>query len=302
MKILLIRLSSIGDIVLTTPVLRCLALQRPGDELHMMVKAPFRALADASPYVARTLVYGDPVEEHYDWVVDLQANARSRKVCRQLRPCRVTRLRKQNLAKALLTLFKHEVLPIRHVCDRYLEAVAPLGVKNDGHGLDFHLPPEAAPQMPSEPYEVLVVGANHYTKAIPLPHLQLMAQGIPCRVLLLGGKKEAAATASVEWSDNVTDLCGKTTLMESAALLRDACEVVTPDTGMMHIAVALGVPVKLLWGSTDPRYGFAPYAPKGWVEQQVSRLACHPCGKLGHDRCPLGHFKCMNPFIPIPRP
>ena len=293
MKILLIRLSSIGDIVLTSPVLRCLALQRPGDELHMMVKAPFRSLADASPYVARALVYGEPIVERYDCVVDLQGNARSRKVCRQLRPARVLRFRKQNVAKALLTLFKRELVPIRHVCDRYLEAVAPLGVANDNKGLDFFLQPVAC-ELPPSPYRVLVVGANHRTKTIPIERLRQLAGRSDEPVLLLGGKAEAQLTQGVDWPAHVTDLCGKTTLMESAALLAAASRVVSPDTGMMHIAVALGTPLTLVWGSTDPRYGFAPYQPHGAVEQLLPRCACHPCGKLGHERCPRRHFRCME--------
>lgn len=298
MKILIIRLSSIGDIVLTSPLLRCLKRQWPDAELHMMVKSPFAPVVEQNPHLARILLYGQPVQDEYDYVVDLQCNARSRRICRRLSAQRLT-FRKQNFAKLLLTLFKREIIPVRHVCDRYLEAVRPLGVENDGQGLEFHIDsqfsiPNSQLSISNSQFSILVVGANHRTKTIPLPYLQQLAAETTDPVVLLGGKQEAALTASVQWPDHVLDLCGKTTLQESAALLRAARHVVCPDTGMMHMAVALGVPVTLLWGSTDPRYGFAPYQPHGPVRQLIPSCRCHPCGKLGHDRCPLGHFRCMQ--------
>ena len=136
MKILLIRLSSIGDIVLISPVLRCLKRQHPDVELHLLVKAPFVEMMRENPYVDKVLTYGQLIEEGYDVVVDLQGNARSRGVCRCINAPRY-RFPKRNIAKLLMVLLKREVLPIGHVCDRYFEAVAPLGVVNDGQGLDF---------------------------------------------------------------------------------------------------------------------------------------------------------------------
>lgn len=294
MKVLVIRLSSIGDIVLTSPVLRCLHEQVKDIELHMMVKAPFVAIAESNPHVDRTLVYGEPVSESYDCVVDLQENARSRKICRQLGVRRYT-FSKRNVAKLLLTATKHRILPIEHVCDRYFDAVSALNVRNDGKGLDFYFGDEEPP-MVQHPYVVMVVGANHFTKTIPVERLHFLASGCRKHVVLIGGKAdgERLDRERLSWSDNVTNLCGKTSLAQSAAIIKGADMVVTPDTGMMHIATALGTPLVLLWGCTHPDYGFSPYQPKGSVISVVpQRCRCHPCSKLGHARCPRGHYNCM---------
>ena len=294
MKILVIRLSSIGDIVLVSPVLRCLKRQLKEAEVHLLVKPPFAPIGENNPYVDRTLKYGEPLEEDYDYVVDLQGNARSRRVCRGLKAKRLT-FPKRNFAKLLLVLLKREVLPIGHVCERYFRAVAPLGVKNDGEGLDFFH--KESPRPVEGDYVVMVVGANHATKTIPLSRLHAMALRASKPVVLIGGRKEAGLLEAFPqpWPANVVNLCGQTSLDESASILQGASLVVAPDTGMMHIATALGAPLCLLWGCTDPRLGFAPYLPKGELTQYVGHSCpLHPCSKLGFERCPLRHYRCMN--------
>jgi len=294
MKILVIRLSSIGDIVLTSPVIRCLHEQIPNLELHMMVKAPFVSIAEANPYVDRTLIYGEPITDNYDCIIDLQGNARSKKLCRQLGTKRFS-FSKRNFAKLLLTLTKKRILPIEHICNRYFDAVSTLGVKNDNKGLDFFYPKEELPPM-QNPYVVIVVGANHYTKTIPIERIHHLASRCNKQVVLLGGKSdgERLNQESLSWSTNVLNLCGKTSLAQSAGIIQGAQLVVTPDTGMMHIATALGTPLMLLWGCTHPGYGFSPYQPKGEViSVEPHDCKCHPCSKLGHRRCPHRHYRCM---------
>jgi heptosyltransferase-2 len=101
----------------------------------------------------------------------------------------------------------------------------------------------------------------------------------------------------------VYNSCGKFNLNESAYLVEKARVIVSNDTGLMHIAAAFNKPLISLWGNTAPEMGMFPYFGYNNINGKVSQrsvmlenksLYCHPCSKLGYNRCPEGHFKCMN--------
>lgn len=303
MKILIIRLSSIGDIVLTTPVVRCLKRSMPGAEVHYLCRSAYRQLMENNPYVDRVWDYQEPIEEliaqlqqeGYNYVVDLQKNARSSHIRKAL-GVRWTTFPKQNVARGLYIASKQSFVEIKHVADRYFEAVRPLQINNDNKGLDFFAVNEATPLgETSERYTIIVCGANHFTKTIPPQKIHYLSQQIEGRIVLLGGKGDAdrLAAEGLEWGSNVVNLCGKTTLNQSALIVEKASLVITPDTGMMHIASAFHRPMITIWGNTTPRLGFAPYATESF-DFEVRPLLCRPCSKLGHKRCPIGSFPCMN--------
>lgn len=327
MKILVIRLSSIGDVVLTSPIVRCLH-QIEGVEVHFMVKSAFTSVVSHNPYITKVIPYDGLTpelretlrQEHYDRVIDLQRNARSRSICRSVAQPRTT-FPKQNFARWLYVTLKRPLIPITPVVDRYFRALRGLGVKNDGMGLDFFfehqdLPRTEAAQAlknsasaeqlqrlshPTRPYVVIVVGANHTTKTIPPSFIHYLASGIQADVVLIGGKgdRERLGNEHLSWPDHVINLCGTTSISQSAYLMKHARMVISPDTGMMHIATALQVRMVVVWGNTTPLLGFAPYlpqeAPDGLVvSMQVDGLSCQPCSKLGKKKCPRGHFRCMK--------
>ena len=303
MKILIIRLSSIGDIVLTTPVVRCLKRSMPGAEVHYLCRESYRQLMENNPYVTRVWDYKEPMdtliaelqEQRFDYVVDLQKNARSSHIRKAL-GVRWTTFPKQNAERCLYVATKQPLSSISHVADRYFEAVRPFQINNDHKGLDYFPTPEATPlgEDPA-PYTIIVCGANHFTKTIPPQKIHYLTQQIEGKIVLLGGKGDAERLASegVEWGSNVVNLCGKTTLNQSALIVEKAALVITPDTGMMHIASAFHRPMIAVWGNTTPRLGFAPYETES-VQFEVRPLMCRPCSKLGHQRCPIGYFPCMN--------
>ncbi|NEU08107.1 glycosyltransferase family 9 protein [Flavihumibacter sp. R14] len=307
LKILVIRFSSIGDIVLTTPVIRCLKQQLDGVELHYLTKRSFEAVLASNPYIDRLHFLDDKLSEtigrlkaeKYDLIVDLHHNLRTLIIKARL-GVRSTSFDKLNWQKWLIVNFKINRLPAVHIVDRYLKTVQFLNVQNDEEGLDYFLNAEydlsvLLPKSHQE-YIGLVIGAQHATKRLPQHQLIKLCQDLGQPIVLLGGPDDAARAAEIceEAGPMIFNGCGKFSLDQSAYLVRMARQVITHDTGLMHIASAFKKPVISVWGNTIPEFGMYPYKTSRSVIAEVKHLGCRPCSKIGYNKCPLGHFKCMN--------
>lgn len=312
-KILIIRFSSIGDIVLTTPVIRCLKQQFEGGvEIHYLTKKAFRPVLEANPYIDKIYTIQSSVgeviselkDEFYDYVVDLHRNVRSSQVKRKL-PGYAFTFNKLNREKWLLTNFKIDRMPPIHIVDRYLETVKSFGIENDGQGLDYFIPSEEEVDVASLPeshqgaYLAFVIGGSFGTKILPEPKIISLCKGIDLPIVLLGGPEDAARGERIAQAIGfkVFNACGKFRLNQSASLVRQASRVISHDTGLMHVAAAFRKPIVSVWGNTVPSFGMYPYLPKGKESSfvaEVSGLSCRPCSKLGHGKCPKKHFKCME--------
>lgn len=314
MKILIIRFSSIGDIVLTSPVVRCLKKQLPDVELHYLTKAGFAPIVNANPYVSQVKVLDkdwkrmmqDLQTEQYDLIVDLHHNIRTWRIKRGLTKVRSVAFDKLNYQKWLMVRFKINKLPNIHIVDRYLETVQYLGVRNDDEGLDFFIKdmdkmslPDMLPAHFQNGYIGLVVGASYETKQLPISKLIELCQTIQNPIVLLGGKEDAGNGSILETLDpeRIYNACGQFSLMESAFLASKAEKIVSHDTGLMHMAAAFQKPIVSVWGNTIPEFGMYPYYGKRKNQNtsfEVNGLSCRPCSKIGYHKCPKKHFKCMN--------
>lgn len=311
-KFLIIRFSSIGDIVLTTPVIRCLKKQVPGAEVHFLTKDPFRSVVEHNPYIDKLHVLAHSWElmieelktEDYDYIIDLHHNTKTLKVKNALKKKSFS-FYKLNIQKYFYTAFKINMLPKVHIVDRYLRTVESFGVKNDGAGLDYFIAPheetkkEDIPASHSAGYIACVIGAAHATKRWPVHKWKEFCNEMEHPIILLGGPEDAANGNEIASMDvvKVYNACGKFKLNESADLVRKAKLVITNDTGLMHIAAAYKKPIISLWGNTVPSFGMTPYygdAPVADLILQINKLWCRPCSKIGYNKCPLGHFKCME--------
>ena len=325
MKFLIIRFSSIGDIVLTTPVVRCLKKQVLTAEVHYLTKKAFRPILAANPYVDKIHVLEDDLgsvidtlrREDFDYVIDLHHNVRTLKVKRALGK-KAFAFDKLNIAKWLFTNFKINKLPARHIVDRYMDTVAGFGIRNDGAGLDYFIPaeenlkPQDIPTSHQAGYIGLVIGAAHATKRLPLHKLETICREAKQPLVLLGGREDADTARQLAAIDPVKiyNACGQFSLNESAGLVRQAKLIVTHDTGLMHIAAAFKRPVVSIWGNTVPEFGMYPYYGENYLYHyrsdgglfgqlpytimEVKGLSCRPCSKIGYKKCPKGHFKCME--------
>jgi ADP-heptose:LPS heptosyltransferase len=310
-KILVIRFSSIGDIVLTTPVLRGLKLQI-GAEVHVLTKKAFASIVETNPHVTKVFtltedikeVIGDLKMENYDEIIDLHHNLRSQRIKLALgKPA--TAFRKLNIEKWLMVQLKINRLPPIHIVDRYLETVAHLGVLPDGLGLDFFLRKEEHVHVEEKfgfkpfGYAVIVIGAAHQTKCMTVEQIRQLCNALDMPVILLGGREEVVKADLILKGvnqDKVKSAVGALTILQSASIIEQSGPIITHDTGMMHIAAAFRKPQVVVWGNTIPGFGMYPYYGNEnikWIGFEQDGFKCRPCSKLGYDKCPKGHFKCM---------
>jgi ADP-heptose:LPS heptosyltransferase len=309
-KILIIRFSSIGDIVLTTPVIRCLKLQIPDVEIHYLTKRSFKSILENNPYISKVHAIETDVKEiiselkkeNFDQIIDLHNNLRSFEVkVKLMKPA--STFKKMNIQKWRIVKFKKRDLFLRHVVERYLEAAEYLGIKNDNQGLDYFIPLNDEVNIASLPlshqngYIGFVIGAKHFTKQLPEEKIISICKKLNQPVILLGGKEDLERALNIEKAVgvNIFVACGKYNLNQSASIIKQASKVITHDTGLMHIATAFKKEIISVWGNTVPAFGFTPYMPgENSKIVDVKNLYCRPCSKIGYDHCPEGHFKCMR--------
>ncbi len=310
-KFLVIRFSSIGDIVLTTPLLRCLKEQVEDAEICYLTKEQYAPILQENPHISRIFTLKSDFAslirelraEKFDYIIDLHHNLRSLRIKRALRLLSFS-FNKLNWEKWLLVNFKKNRLPNIHIVERYLATLKTFSVQNDGKGLEYYLPAAEkltlAEWIPENPvnYVVFVVGGGHYTKQIPAQQMIGLINGLRHDVILLGGKEDAAKSAEIMngiQRNRVFSLVGKLSLHQSASIVQQSSLIITPDTGLMHIAAAFQKRIISVWGNTVPELGMYPYLPgEGSSIFEVKMLKCRPCSKIGFAQCPKKHFHCMQ--------
>ncbi|MEI6638316.1 MAG: glycosyltransferase family 9 protein [Chlorobium sp.] len=313
-KILVIRLSSIGDITLTTPLVRHLATAYPDAQIDYCTKSPFVSLLVSNPRISTTYTTDHPPVGNYDLVVDLQNNFRSKAIVRSLNSVRTVRYRKENWKKWLLVHFKLDFYGFyRSVVERYGDSLPEICISpGDQQGCELYLSSEelsyAAPyfQIPQKTL-ALCFGAKHFTKRYP-PKLfaalvSILLKNELLQIVLLGGIEDAPQATELMNSlpdtcrSRVVNLAGSCTLMQSAAILSRSDAVLCNDTGLMHIASSFGKKLFVLFGSSSQAFGFLPWnTPYELFE--IEGLHCKPCSHIGRDHCPKAHFRCMNDLLP----
>lgn len=309
-KFLIIRFSSIGDIVLTTPVIRCLKLQVENAEVHFLTKKSFVTVVSDNKYIDKihtiekstNEVIEDLKNENFDYIIDLHHNLRSFLVKRKLKVLSFS-FDKLNFQKWLIVTFHINKLPKLHIVDRYFETVRLFDVNNDKKGLDFfisnsnNIDIQTLPEAFCGGYVAFVIGAKHNTKRLPKEKIVLIISKTDLPTLLIGGKEDFDDGEYIVQQTQTVCLntCGKYNLQQSASLVNQSRVVVTHDTGLMHIAAAFKKKIVSIWGNTIPEFGMYPYqSHTNSVMFETSGLKCRPCSKIGYKKCPKKHFKCMN--------
>jgi heptosyltransferase-2 len=321
-KILIIRFSSIGDIILTTTLVRVLKAQYPDACIHFLVKTEYQSLLQHNPYIDQLFTL-DKKEgfaglkklcrqikaENYDLLVDLHNSLRSRylRMFAGIRNKRVYSkylFKRTMLVRAGINLYKSS----RPVYLRYIDALNGYSLEDDGKGTDILFSAEdkayvdellkQAGYNENSKLAVLCPGARHFTKQWPAERYTTVAQHLSVKdqvkMLLLGGPDENNVCEQITstLSPPALNLAGKLSLLQSAALLSKASLAVTNDSGLLHLAQSQKVPVVAIYGSTTEELGFFPLPQKSRVVQVP--LSCRPCSHIGRSKCPKGHFKCMN--------
>ncbi len=308
-KILFVRFSSIGDIVLTTPVIRCTKLQLNA-EIHFLTKQSFKGIVSSNPHISKVITIKSKVSEvkeillneNYDCVIDLHHNLRTMQVKRLLKKPSFS-FPKLNIQKWLIVNAHLNFLPNVHIVDRYFETVKTLNVTNDGKGLDYFIPAadeiniRTLPATHQNGFIAFTTAAKFATKQLPVEKIIAILRRLNRPVVMLGGKEdvERAAFVQQECGPLIFNGCGKYNLNQSASLLKQSDLVIAHDTGLMHIASAFKKKIFSVWGNTVPDFGMYPYLPgEGSKIIEVKDLYCRPCSKIGFAQCPQGHFRCMK--------
>ncbi len=327
-KVLIIRFSSIGDIAWTTPIVRCVKQQLEGVELHYCTKIQYKSMLEANPYIDKLHFLEDKLsalitalkKEKFDFILDLHRNIRTSMIKFRLKsPSKA--YDKLRIKRFLLTNFQINFMPNCHVVERYFDAATPLGITNDGMGLDYFIPDKDEvelnwlPETHQKGFVVYVIGATGWTKILPFKKMVELCDRINKPIILVGGKEDTVAGDKLERFFNVEpktreikdglkllgkktvifNACGKFNLSQSASLVKQAEVVFGHDTGLTHIAAAFNKTIFSIWGGTVPN-NFYPYGTKFFLLENT-KLNCRPCSKSGRSSCPKGHFKCMHELV-----
>jgi heptosyltransferase-2 len=328
-KTLIIRLSSVGDVVLSSPLVRCLRGRFPDSQIDFLVKSTYADLVRHNPHLSHVLEFPDDApftdllrlrakiaSTGYDLIIDIHDSLRSRLLSIGSR--HVTRVNKRKLARTLLVKFKLDVYDryggAPGVAQRYLNTVRSFGVEDDGKGLDLFVPADVTTTV-----RVVLAGegittatrcigvcpsAKHANKIWPEDRFaeaagRLAAPG-GSTVLLFGSTDDRERCASIgntistsHRGTHVVNLAGRMSLLETAAALDMCSLVLTNDSGLMHIAAARKREVVAVFGPTVRQFGFFPPPERSTVVER-SGLECRPCTHIGLPYCPQGHFRCMK--------
>ena len=307
-KILVIRLSSLGDILLTTPVIRSLKKQYPSAKIDFVVKQQYKDSLLFNPNISSLYIYekekakklnSDLMDTNYDLVIDLQNNFRSNKLTGGLR-AKIYRFKKPSIKKFLLVWFKINLLKdMKTISRRYAETAR---VNIDGKGPELFLPENITTQLHEGiNYIGFCPGSKHFTKRwLPeyFVHLGNELVNIGYKIVLFGGKSDEKLCKAISGNiQGCINLQNDDQLLQTAIDMTKCRVVITNDSGLMHSASAVGVPLISIFGSTVREFGFFPSGAQNLILEN-KLLTCRPCSHIGKSNCPKNHFKCMKEITP----
>lgn len=335
-KILIIRFSSLGDVVLATPLIRWLRQHFPEAELDFLVRQEYAELLHHYPGIDQLIEFDVKTgfsslrklknrlkSNNYDVVLDIHNNLRSCYLCLGMAGffsgTRILRIRKQQFIRLLLVKFKinlyrrlyGRVIP---VWEKYLRTAKPLVGRPEAgggrpeifltNGSKSKAKKNQTQLLGNRNYITIAPGAKHFTKRWPAEYyselLERIYQETKIEAVLIGGDDDVEVSENIQKGfddEAVMSLVGQLSIQETAAVIKGSSLLITNDSGLMHVADALAVPLIAIFGSTVEELGFFPGGPEAIVIQN-SGLYCRPCSHIGRSHCPKAHFRCMQEVTP----
>lgn len=316
-KILVIRFSSLGDVILTTPLLKLLKEKYNGASIDYCTKKQYSQLLLGNPNISSVIEADDELNfsslkelkqtiksGNYNIIVDAHNNLRTfyLRLFSNAKPLifRKYSLRKFLLVKLKINLMKNLPPIVQRYCDIIYE---------NSKGLLPEIHSESAKpavdelinplNIPIDKKLICVVPSSaHFTKTYPAEYyIELINkfEKDKCCFLLVGKGNDRKNIDIIKsgMGTNVYDLCDKINVPELAELMKRCVLVIGGDTGPIHIAESAGANIIMLAGSSVREFGFYPQN-KNSVVLENNSLKCRPCSHIGRSECPLGHFKCMR--------
>ena len=323
MKVLVIQYDSIGQVLLTTPVVRSFKTQLNAD-VHFLTKKFLTQCLEASPYIdnifsiesetsnlPEEILSGD-----YDVVVDLQGDKVTRSL-KRIYKSKYHSIERDKLNLWLLIYLKINRLSNLHIVEKYINCVSEFGITLDNLGLDYFIPEKDEielnwlPKTHQEGYVILSIHGAYRTRKLPTKRLIELCDRINRAIVLIGNEEDVetaeeissffepgteAEELEIEQLNKKTvifNACGKFSANQTASLIDKANWVFTHDSDDMHIAAALKKKIYTIWGNTTPFFGQYPFRTQFTIFEN-NKINCRPCSSKGFDKCPKGHFKCMQ--------
>ncbi len=310
-KILLIRLSSLGDVILTTPLLRSLKKQYPRLIIDFCVREDFADVLRHNPNISNLILYRKDdstirniktsiAGSGYDLIIDLQNNYRSKFILTGLNTT-ILNFRKNIFLKLLLVKFKINLLTGKQgIPQRYAKVLH--GFELDNDGLEIFSPDSVNADIPdADNYIGICPGSLHFTKTWPYSYYIELGEVIKLhgyKLLVFGGKREMHLCKTIaDAVPGTINLCNNDDLYKTIVNMKKCKAVITNDSGLMHVASALKLPVLAIFGSSVKEFGFTPYKTNYTIIENRS-LKCRPCSHIGKSECPKKHFECMVHLSP----
>lgn len=310
-NLLIIRLSSLGDILLTTPLVRSIKKKYSEIKIDFILKEEYKDLLKYNPYLSGVLEYstnryekkiflGQLDKNKYDLIIDLQNNFRSAEI-RKIIKAPSVKFNKRSIDKFLLVNFKiNRLKNSPQIPARYAETLVHFEL--DGEGLDLFLPSDIKPELFEDNKLIgFAPGSKHFTKMWPKDYYielgnKLTDEGF--KIVLFGGESDLQICYEISNKiPNSINQCSKNNIFKTAVNMKKCSAIVCNDSGLMHVASAIKIPVLAFFGSTVKEFGFTPYNCKNIVHENYG-LNCRPCTHIGRDKCPKKHFRCMLELTP----
>ena len=312
-NLLIIRLSSLGDILLTTPLIRSIKKKYPTINIDFMVREEYKDALLFNPHLSNVYTYNKNLSttknielnnlkcKKYGLVLDLQNNFRSLALTLKIKSP-VKRFKKKIFAKFLLVNFKINLLKnTPEIPIRYAQTIKDFDL--DEEGLEIRLPENVSSKLTEEKsYVGFAPGSRHFTKMWP-PNYYINLGNYFVKngqtVVLFGGKDDEKVCHEISSEiKNSINLCNNNNLIETASEMKKCSGLICNDSGLMHLGCAAGIPVVAIFGSTVSYFGFTPYKSKAIVVENEN-ITCRPCTHIGRSTCPKKHFKCMTEITPL---
>ncbi len=308
-KILIIRFSSLGDVLLTTPLIRTLKSLYPHLEIDFLVREEFKSTLSNNPHINKLIllkrdyinkqIRNEIIKDNYNLIIDLQNNLRSRRLTKNISK-NIVRYKKPYLNRILLVKLKinkfKEIIPIPV---RYANSIP--GFKLDDKGLELYTSSNNSILLKGDNYIGLCPGSKHVTKMWPKEYFVELGNELiklNFKIVLFGGRDDIEICKEISSKiDGSVNLANDNNLLELAANMKLCKVVICNDSGLMHTALAVNLPIVSIFGSTVKEFGFFPYKGKSKVLENNS-LTCRPCSHIGLDECPKGHLNCMKSIKP----
>ena len=310
-KILIIRFSSLGDILLTTPFIRSLKAQFPAIKIDMIIRQEYADTIKLNPNISQIFhltrdekinkeLIKELTNEKYDLIIDLQNNLRSKKITTAL-SVKTERFSKNSWKKFLLVNLKINKLKNEpQIPVRYAKTIAQFEL--DNKGIDLFSNKTISDKIVNKSNLIgFCPGARHFTKRWPKEYLVELGNLLSengFQVLLFGGKTDKELCNEINLNiPNSINLANDNDLLQTISDMKQCKAIVCNDSGLMHVASATSKKIIAIFGSTIKEFGFTPYQCENLILENSS-LSCRPCSHIGKYHCPKRHFNCMNEIKP----